>query len=197
MKNFKKLILIVILFVAIALVSFFWGMNRQKQIAKPVITEELINNRIESIAELATTGYHYTNMGQFQNSNTFYGYQVPFTTKKFIISYDGEIKAGIDMKELEVKIVDKKISVKIPQAKILSHEIDENSIQIFDEQASIFNPIKIEDMSSFTKDQKSKIENKAMEKGLLKEAEDSCEKFIKEMLLIDEEILDGYTIEFK
>lgn len=197
MKKFKKLVIIIILLIAALAAAFFWGMNKQKEMSKPVVTNELLTNRIQLIAELATTSYHYTNMGQFENSNTFYGYQVPFTMKKFIISYDGEIKAGVDIKDSEIKVDDKKIIVKIPEAKILSHEIDENSIQIFDEVSSIFNPIKIDDMSSFTKDQKAKVEKNAIEKGLLTEARDSCEKFISKMLLVDSEILGGYTIEFK
>ena len=42
---------------------------------------------------IAKRGYYYTNMGRFENQVDFYGWKVPFTTKSFIVSYDGVIKA--------------------------------------------------------------------------------------------------------
>ncbi|WP_370807359.1 DUF4230 domain-containing protein [Faecalibacillus intestinalis] len=46
-------------------------------------------------------------------------------------------------------------------AKILSHEIDENSIEVYDESSNIFNQISINDYKSFaTKEKEKKMKKK-------------------------------------
>ena len=54
----------------------------------------------------------------------------------------------------------------IPEAEILSHEIDEHSMEVFDEKTSIFNPFTVEDFTSFQSDQKAAMEEKALSRGL-------------------------------
>lgn len=130
------------------------------------VTSDLLSQQIQSISELATVEYSYTNMGKFENQATFYGWKVPFTTKSFIISYDGKIKAGIDMSLVEVKMNNEKIDIHIPKAKILTHEIDEKSIEVFDETHNIFNQISITDYNQFAIDQKENMEKESFRKRL-------------------------------
>ncbi len=120
------------------------------------ITSDLLSQQIQSISELASVEYNYTNMGKYENQATFYGWKVPFTTKSFILSYDGKIKAGIDMSLVEVNVHGQNIDITIPQAKILSHEIDQESIEVFDETKNIFNQISITDYNQFAIDQKER-----------------------------------------
>ncbi|WP_050636977.1 DUF4230 domain-containing protein [Candidatus Stoquefichus sp. SB1] len=185
-QTFKNIIIIIV----IAVVFFFVGKVWPSGEDPTVMTSDLLSQQIQSISELATVEYNYTNMGKFENQATFYGWKVPFTTKSFIISYDGKIKAGIDMSVVEVKISGKTIHVKVPQAKILSHEIDEKSIEVFDETKNIFNQISITDYNQFAIDQKDKMESNVKEKGLLKEAQEKAqstiETFVKSLDLKDE-----------
>ncbi len=153
----------------IAVVFFFVGKVWPSGEEPTEITSDLLSQQIQSISELATVEYNYTNMGKFENQATFYGWKVPFTTKSFIISYDGKIKAGIDMSLVEVNMRGKNIDITVPEAKILSHEMDEESIEVFDETKNIFNQISITDYNQFAIDQKDNMEIKAKEKGLLEE----------------------------
>ncbi|MBU5668542.1 DUF4230 domain-containing protein [Peptoniphilus sp. MSJ-1] len=195
MTRVKKILTIgIIIIIALAL-SFLFGSIYKSREMTPEISSTLIKNKIVSAKELTTLKYHYTNMGQFENQNTFYGYKVPFTSKKFIVSYDGTIHAGIDLDKLNVSVSDKKIDIKIPKAEILSHEIDENSLKVFDERESIFNRIDIEDYNNFSKDQKKEVENKAVQNGLLEEAQDEAEKAIYSLLSTDT-VLKDYEINF-
>ena len=173
--------------------TFFAGKKVMKNEMEPNITSTLIFNKLVSAKELTTLKYHYTNMGQFENQNTFYGYKIPFTSKKFIVSYDGLINAGVDLEKMKVELHDKSIEIKIPPAKILSHEIYEDSLKVFDERESIFNRIDIEDYNNFSKDQKKEVEKKAIKRGLLKEADEESKKAIEELLLGDT-ILSEYKI---
>ena len=136
-------------------------------------------------------------MGKYENQATFYGWKVPFTTKSFILSYDGKIKAGIDMSLVEVHMSGKNINISIPEAKILSHEIDEKSIEVFDETKNIFNQISITDYNQFAIDQKESMENKAKEKGLLEEAQNKAQETIKTFVESMCSSDDEYKIEIK
>lgn len=197
-KTGKKFTLIkIIILIVLAAVIFIAGMMQMKKNMTPDITSELINNRLEDAKELTTLKYHYTNMGQFQNQSDFYGWKVPFTTKSFIVSYDGVINAGVDLVGAMVKVTGKKIQIMIPHAKILSHEIYEDSLQVFLEKDSIFNPIKISDYNDFSMDQKQVVEEKAIDKGLLTEADKKSKEAIKDILRLDQYLKDyEITIEF-
>lgn len=193
MKKFKKLSILVLLLAVALFATFFAGKKVMKNEMEPDITSTLIFNKLVGAKELTTLKYHYTNMGQFENQNTFYGYKIPFTSKKFIVSYDGLINAGVDLEKMKVELHDKSIEIKIPPAKILSHEIYEDSLKVFDERESIFNRIDIEDYNNFSKDQKKEVEKKAIKRGLLKEADEESKKAIEELLLGDT-ILSEYKI---
>lgn len=185
-QTFKNILIIIV----IAVVFFFVGKIWPSGEEPTQMTSDLLSQQIQSISELATVEYNYTNMGKFENQATFYGWKVPFTTKSFIISYDGKIKAGIDMSVVEVKVSGKTIDVKVPTAKILSHEIDEKSIEVFDETKNIFNQISITDYNQFAIDQKDKMEANVKEKGFIKEAQEKAETtiqtFVKSLDLKDE-----------
>ena len=70
----------------------------------------------------------------------------------------------------------------MPKATILSHEIDQNSLEILDETKNIFNRIQIEDYNTFQVEQKKICEDYALERGLLDKAYDNAKKVITEMI---------------
>lgn len=124
----KKLIKTIIILILL-LASFLLGAKYFSSKNEPKIDNKLIQNRIESAKELTSLKYSYTNMGQFENSNKFYGYDIPFTQKKFIVSYDGVISCGVDLDKMQVEVSGKNINIKLPKSKILSHEIYEDSLK--------------------------------------------------------------------
>lgn len=197
MKTIKKVLIIILVIAIIGVSAYYIGVRNGKLAEKPTITSSTIESQIKSIKELSTVQYYYTNMGSFENQNEFYGIKIPLTLKKFIVTYDGVIKAGISLEDVKVSVSDNQITVDLPEGEILSHEIYEDSLMIYDEKNSIFNPIKIEDYTSFTEDQKSTMESKAIERGILDEAIKDAKLAIEEGLNIIPEVREEYTIVFK
>lgn len=178
-------IVIIALFVAMGIFCYIIGMKNAKMMyeaSKPKITGAILKQQIMNINELTTLEYHYTTMGQFENSTDFYGMKVPFTTKKFIVSYDGIIKAGVDLAGIEIGVSETIITVTLPKAEILSHEVDESSFQIYDEKSGIFNKIKLEDYNSFQREQKKTMEDKALSSGILPEAYGNAENIVRNII---------------
>ena len=196
MKSAKKIIAIAIVAIILVGGGFVFGVKKAS-LKKAEITSDIIEERLVEAKELTSLKYKYTNVASFEDQDEFYGMKVPFTKKKFIISYDGDVMAGVDLDKAEIKVNQGKITIKLPEAKILAHQIDENSLKIFDEKNSIFNQLEVKDFSDFRKDQKIKVENDLIAKGFLKEAQKNAQKVIKELLEINPEIKENYTIDFK
>lgn len=74
----------------------------------------VLQNQLSEIRELATVTYAYTNMAQFESSNDFYGVKIPFTTKSFILTYDGTVKAGVDLDGAEVSVSGTTVTITLP-----------------------------------------------------------------------------------
>lgn len=198
MKKTKKMITGLVAAIVIIFISYFFGMKASLFKTENEISSEIIKNQILSVKELTTLKYKYTNVGSFENQSEFYGMKLPFTQKKFIISYDGEVNAGINLEEAKITLNkdDQKIIINIPHAGILNHSIDEDSLTIFDEKNSIFNQLEVKDFSDFRKDEMKKVEKDLEEKGFLEEADEKTQEAIVEILKINP-LLEEYTIEFK
>ncbi|AEA00498.1 MULTISPECIES: DUF4230 domain-containing protein [Aerococcus] len=194
MRRFKKFLGVLVIILGLLAVAFIGGHYLGKQDSQTEITSELVGNRLEQAKELTTTKYFYTNTASFENQRKFYNWNLPFTTKKFIVSYDGVIHVGIDLSAIDVKVQDQTIDVTLPEVKILSHDIDSDSVKVFDEEASIFNKMTVDDYANFTNEQKKASEEEAKDKGLLEAAKQNTERTIKEILNMDPTIQENYTI---
>lgn len=193
-KVFGFLIAIILI---LALGAYIVSNLKSKE--KISISSETVESSLKEAKELTTLKYNYKNVASYENSQEFHGITLPFTTKKFLYTYQGEINAGVDLDKARVDVneASKIISVTLPQASILSHDIDENSVMVYDEKNSIFNPLKLEDYSDFRKEEEAKVEKEAIDKGLLEEAKEKSEKAVKELLDINPIISKEYTINIK
>lgn len=173
---------------------------------KTEITVEMIQEKLRGIGELATEEYTYTEIGTFDRSKSIQilgrDYSLPLTQSKFIYSYDGTIKAGIDFAQITVEKDEtrKLITVTLPAARILSSELDEDSFQLYDEKNNIFNPYSVSDVNETNKEIKGHAEEKAISKGLLKRAGENAETMIYNLLrsaCVEALDVGEYTIQVK
>ena len=195
LKTAKYLWLGILLCALVGGACFLGGRWSAGQSENTQIDAVVLQNQLTEIRELATVTYAYTNMAQFESSSDFYGVKVPFTTKSFILTYDGTIKAGVDLDGAAVDVSGTTVTVTLPEARILSHEIDEDSVEVFDEKTSIFNPFTVEDFTSFQADQKAAMEERALSRGLLEEARSKAVSSVKQLLAAA--LPDTYTVEIR
>lgn len=182
--------------------------NKVDELSNPIavytnaLTEvdiQLISSKIQNIGELATIEYLYTDAGKFEDPKQLFGKNIPFTTKSFIAKWDGIIKAGVDIEEVTVEVnnLKKEIMIRIPEAKILSHEIDSNSIETLDQKNGLFNSVKVEDVREFDKASKEAMEKRAIENGILDKALENAKEMIEKLLNNDVIKEQQYKIIFK
>lgn len=203
MSKISQALILLLLIALIGCGCFIGGFifsnnNPSNEDTIPTINSIQVTTDIQSIGELATIKYIYKDMGKFENSEKFKGFNIPLTTKSFILSWNGTIKAGVDTNEITLNIDEnlKKITINLPKAKILSHETDQSSIEIFDEKNNIFNPITLDDYSNFFDESKHNIEQQATESGILDDALQNAQSMITQSLNLVPNI-EYYTITFK
>ncbi|MCR5223235.1 MAG: DUF4230 domain-containing protein [Lachnospiraceae bacterium] len=194
-KKFGLVVFILALLIFVGAAAFVLGKNIRKEESvttqenlitetETVITGEIIREGLADIGELATEEYYFTEVETYDSSKKFKDFEIPFTTSRFVYSYDGTIKAGVDFASIGVEKDDltKTITVKLPKARILSSEIDENSFKMYDEKQSIFNKISISNFNATNADLKKRAEEKALAKGLLDRADANAITLIKNFL---------------
>ena len=163
------------------------------------VSIDLIESKITEIIELATIEYSYTDAGKFESPKQLFGKDIPFTTKSFLAKWDGSIKAGIKADKIQVELnkKTKEVIISIPKAEILSHEIDEDSVETLDEQDGLFNPVRVDDVRNFDAESQEEMEKRAIENGILDKAFENAKVIIEK--LINNEILkeQGYTLKFE
>lgn len=157
---------------------------------------ETIGRYQENTKELTTLKYYYTDIGSFEHQNQFIGVKIPLTYKRFIVTHEGVIRLGVQLQKLKIQVEERRILLFLPQAELLSHELREDSIRFFDEQATIFNPMKLTDYTVFVANQKAQTEAKIVNDSLLLEARNEARRVLRDLLLALPEVREHYELEF-
>lgn len=131
----------------------------------------------EDIGELATQAAYCTEVNVTQAERELFGLSIPFTQSKYIYSYDVILKAGYDFSQItyEVDEESQTIEVRLPQVQILSSELDLDSFQVYEEDESIFRPIRLEETNAAMQQMQQRAEEDAISNGLLDNARANAE----------------------
>ena len=152
----------------------------------------------EDIGELATQNAYSSNVSVIDQSRDLFGFEIPFTQSKYVFSYDTVIKAGINFSDITWKVDEdnKKIQINLPEAKVLSNEIDEHSLKVYYESESIFTNIELEETNKALSNLKETAQKDAIENGLLDNAIANAKTLVKNFVgqVYD---LNTYQIEFE
>jgi len=179
-KNKNKLVLILIILVFIVAITGYFKISTNK---KTTLLSNRIEEKIIRLVELSTVKYNYTNIVEYEDKVQVNGVNIPFTNKKFILKYSGYIKAGIDLKTIQIDFKDKDtIEIIMGKAEIFENVISEEDVYFFDEKDSIFNKLSFKDLYVVLIEEKEKMKEEVMEKGILNDAEKNGEEIITSLL---------------
>lgn len=153
---------------------------------KPVYNSSSIVQSIDQISELSVVQYNYTTVIGLKQSKSLNNVEIPFTGKSFLATYDGEIKAGV---QLAADILDhavaegSSVTLTLGKAEITNHSVDESSLVVYDQSKNIINQIEIEDYNNAIVEEKKNMEQKAIESGILEQAEERADVILRKLLL--------------
>ena len=149
----------------------------------------------EDIGELATQAAYCTEVNVTEAAREFYGITIPFTQSKYIYSYDVVIKAGLDFGEIDWTVGGDTITVRLPETRILSSEIDLDSFRVYVENESIFRRISLEENNEAMKALQASAQENAVANGLLDNARANAETILTGFFA-GEYDLSQYTLRF-
>ena len=178
---------------------------KEKYIQSDVVLDSAeIQHEVRKINELAVVEYKYRQTAMIDSQNTFQffildGTRIPFTGKNCIISMDGTIKVGINADKAEVRddSKSKKLVVSLPEPEVLSNELDENSLFVYNEEDTIFNRLNADDHSKLRQEIKDDATGLAEANGVLQQADERVKQLIKTMLEQIPGFSEQYTVEFR
>ena len=190
-------IVIVVLFIFVSgfKVGKIFSYNKKEDLI--ILNSNMIKERIEGVSELATVKYYYSQVETLDEDNKFNNLSIPFTNKKLIIQYDGVILAGIDLSKIsedDIKVddKDKKINISIPRAMIMSNTIEDTKTLL--ERDTIFNNLNSKDWEKLREVERQHAEKKAIDRGILEEANKNVISTIRKFLNVYDDTRDKYEI---
>ena len=184
-------ILIIIAIIALAVGAGAIGMKRY-------ITHESQTTKLgfEDIGELATQEANCTEVNVTEDVRKLFGIDIPFTQSKYIYSYNVIVKAGYDFGEIRYEVKKDSIKVKLPEVRILSSQVDEDSFRVYHEKESIFNQIRLEENNAAFAKLKEQAEKDAVANGLYENARSNAKTILKGYFAQAYD-LDDYKITFE
>ncbi|MBR0311793.1 MAG: DUF4230 domain-containing protein [Oscillospiraceae bacterium] len=201
MKKLKIALAVLLAFVIVGVGAFLLGRSAQRgavlseeESGSGVVTEheeisgETIRSGMTDIGELATEEYWFTQVQTYDSTKSAqifdFSFDLPLTRNKFVYSYDGVIKAGVDFAAASVEVDNalRRVTVTLPKARILSSEIDYDSFELYDEQKSIFNPLSVRDVNKSDGELLRSAEKDAIAKGVLTRADENAETLVVNFL---------------
>ena len=158
---------------------------------------EVLRGRLENIGELNTAEYMCTYVQDYSSSYELKGWKIPLTAKKFTISYDGVVKAGI--KDLSMVAVtranDSTIIVTLPPMQITNSTIGPDSLKVYDESHNPLNQISVEDVNTAQATLIDEMVQRAVDNGIKEQALENAKIMLSAMLQCPE--AEGCNIIFK
>ena len=105
------------------------------------------------------------------------------------------IKAGLDFTDVSWSQQDGTIRVTLPEIRVLSNEIDLDSLKVYHEDESLFRNITLEENNAALADLKARAEQDAIGNGLLEEARDNAQQILT-AFFANQYDLTEYRLEF-
>lgn len=170
-----------------------------EEIKSKKITTDAVKEDVKQISRYAAYEFSYTAVLGFSDKNKFMGIDIPLTENHFIATIDGKITIGIngeDVKFLENTDSEGNvtgINLFVPHSIILDNYIIPESLEIFDENNNVFNPVRPEDYNGLLIEAKDQEETKIQESDILQKSDET----IKYLLVSHFQAVYGDGVEIK
>lgn len=161
------------------------------------LTSALIAEKLTAASDLVSSEYVYTYYNTYEKSQMIGNYPVPFTTDKSLYIFNGKILAGIDMSRIEINVDNEKktIILDLPDAKMISNQIDYDSFQVFNLKDSIFTSTSLEEYAELQSEVERLAEQKFWNADAKKKTLENAKAAIRGLLELSD-LTKDYTIKF-
>lgn len=158
------------------------------------VTTHLVGKYIAKAKELVSIHWHYRNASEYKDKDGLIR-----EGKKILVVYEGKVLIGVDLAESKIDVDNnsKRISLTLPKAKILAHEIYERTAKKYDVEQGFLTKGDVDYwrfFKEFGPKNKRQIEREIERNEVMVEAEKSAVDTIISMLSVNEQIANDYEI---
>ena len=178
-KNLRTIIILLLVMIMVAAVCFttIFAVKKLTDKKQPTITSASLYSKIEESSELTSAKMYYNGVLFYSEGN------IPYLTQmSYNMTYSAEVRAGIDVSEIEIKVEDDRVVVDLPEPEIQDINIDPDSVKFFDKKNALFNWEKMEDGVDAIKYAKDDVEANANLEVLKEEALENSRTLIQGLL---------------
>lgn len=160
---------------SILIATIFWFIGYKSSLFKSQVEEssQIMLNRIDRVAKLATVEGHFAEIYDYRHSYTNWPFE-----KKALVKVKAKATIGYDLEKMILN-VDESAKVirlfKMPEPELLSLDHD---LEYYDLQEGLFNQFTSEDLTQINKQAKSFIEEKVMQSELLEISDSQKQEFL-------------------
>ena len=150
--------------------------------------------KLQSMGQLVTYEFLYENVREIKDSHTVFGWNIPGTTHTIRLKYNGTIKVGYEVSEIQVSVDNgsKTIYVTLPDPKVTDNYIYMDNLS-YDENNNIFNPIRGEEITGELDTIMAEELESAESQGIYEKAKGSAMEQITSLFTA----FEGYTVKYK
>ena len=180
-----SLSIIVILVLIASVVLNVILFQRKSRSEKPRSVRTTILAGIQNVIELATVRQKFQSVVSFSDTKKFpyLDYNIPGTTKKFMLRYYGNIVCGCDLSQAQIpdKPEDGKVKIFVPHSQIMDIYADVQSYEVFDQRAGIFTSIKLEDQNREVEADLSAVREREVQNGILARSDENARRILSSL----------------
>lgn len=169
--------IIIILILLVVLLGGGYYIFTKKFTPKLESNVSVVSSQLSLCQELVTAKYHYSDIISIKKT-------VALSKSISLIKYSGVIRIGIPdiiKSDYETYNEGKSLRIKLPDVEILGNDI--TSQEVFDENQSIFVPIKTEEVFAKIQESKEATLEELIDDGIMEEARDNAKKVVKQIML--------------
>ena len=146
----------------------------------------VIMDGIMNVSELATIRRNFQSIVTFSDSKKIPGLNVniPGTTRKFMLKYNGTIVCGCDL--TKVKVSDggtDRVKITLPRSEILDVYADFNTLEVYDQSAGIFTSVKLEDQNREITADLENVKTNEIQNGILELADGNVKHILESVVV--------------
>ncbi len=154
-----------------------YGDIRYRAPKEPELTSAFVSGKLEAVSELTTARLTYTGLIKYSEG------KIPFLTQNsFSMIYTAKVRAGVDLAQAGIEIGEAQVVITLPECEVQSIDIDEQSIEFYDEHWALFNRTEKEDVIDTISAAKEDVRQNADLESLLESAGQQTRQLIKGLL---------------
>ena len=174
------ILIILTLVVSIAVNVLLFTRKKEKKPLNISVRSTILAG-IQNVSELATVRESFQSIVTFSEGVKipFLDANIPGTTRKFMLKYNGTIVCGCDLSKAQVsENVNNKVIISLPHSEITDIYADMNTLEVYDQHAGIFTSIKLEDQNREILSDLEKVKTHEIERGILAHSDENARKVL-------------------